>query len=249
MGFDPSLFTRLQLNYFFGNNFNLRPVNENLLDIIKKPTIKKIKPFYSLPNYVTGMSHSRKISLVSNIIKKKNSDYLFISAPENVAWLLNIRGSDSPFSPIPNCNCIVSKNKEVFLLSSRNKLKKLLKQKKIFNHQIVEPQNLENLITKLNGKKIIIDAKTCSIKNEELILKNFSINDREDPCYILKSKKNSVEIKNTIKSHIEDGVALTKFLYWIKNIKNINLTELSAEKKLEYFRKKNKNPYNNKSYY
>ena len=44
-----------------------------------------------------------------------------------------------------------------------------------------------------------------------------------------------------IKSHIEDGVALTKFLYWIKNIKNINLTELSAEKKLEYFRKKNKN--------
>ena len=241
MGFDPSLFTKLQLNYFFGNNLNLRPVNENLIDIIKKPKIKKIRPFYSLPNYATGMSHSRKISLVSNIIKKNKSDYLFISAPENVAWLLNIRGSDSPFSPMPNCNCLVSKNKEVFLLSNRNKLKKLLKQKKIFNHQIVEPQNLENLITKLNGKKIIIDAKTCSIKNEELILKNFSINGREDPCYILKSKKNSVEIKNTIKSHIEDGVALTKFLYWIKNIKNINLTELSAEKKLEYFRKKNKN--------
>jgi len=56
----------------------------------------------------------------------------------------------------------------------------------------------------------------------------------------LKSKKNNVEISNTIKSHILDGVALTKFIYWIKNnVNKIKITEISAEKKLEKFRKKN----------
>ena len=56
----------------------------------------------------------------------------------------------------------------------------------------------------------------------------------------MKSKKNNVEISNTIKSHILDGVALTKFIYWIKNnVNKIKITEISAEKKLEKFRKKN----------
>ena len=63
-----------------------------------------------------------------------------------------------------------------------------------------------------------------------------------DPIFFLKSKKNNVEINNTIKSHISDGVALTKFIFWIKNnINKLKITELSALKKLEQFRKKNSN--------
>ena len=77
-----------------------------------------------------------------------------------------------------------------------------------------------------------------SVFNEDLIKSKFLIIDRNDPCYILKSKKNPVEIKNMMQSHISDGVALTKFIIWIKNLKNIKLTEMEAEKKLEYFRKK-----------
>ena len=55
--------------------------------------------------------------------------------------------------------------------------------------------------------------------DESLINFNFKIIEREDPIYILKSLKNKTEIKNMINAHIEDGVALTKFLYWIKNHK------------------------------
>ena len=55
-----------------------------------------------------------------------------------------------------------------------------------------------------------------------------------------KAKKNSVEISNSIKSHILDGAALTKFIYWIKNnINKIKITEISAGDKLEKFRRKN----------
>ena len=108
-------------------------------------------------------------------------------------------------------------------------------------HQIINPENLGNLFQKINGKNIIIDSKTCSIFNESLISEKFHIRSREDPCYILKSKKNSTEIKNMKKSHIEDGIALTKFLFWVKNINKSKLTELDAEKKLEQFRRKSKN--------
>ena len=77
--------------------------------------------------------------------------------------------------------------------------------------------------------------------NEEIIKSNFIVKDRNDFIYYLKSIKNNTEIENMRKAHIEDGVALTKFLYWIKNIKKLNLTEKQIEKKLENLRKENKN--------
>ena len=49
----------------------------------------------------------------SNYLKKQGFDYLFITAPENIAWLLNIRGYDNPNSPIPNCRLILTKNKKI----------------------------------------------------------------------------------------------------------------------------------------
>ena len=241
LGFDPKLFTKVQLQFFFGNRIKLIPIAKNLIDKLKKIKIKDNHPYYSLPSVVAGKTHKNKISLVTNILKKNKSDYLFVSAPENVAWLLNIRGSDIPFSPIPNCNCLIGKNKKIFLIAEKHKLRNLINEKKLLNHQIVDPDNFEVLLKNLKGKNIIIDSRTCSIFNENIINKKFNIKKKVDPCYLLKSKKNPSEIKNMIKSHVEDGVALTKFLFWIKNKSNSSLTELNAEKKLEQFRKKSNN--------
>ena len=56
---------------------------------------------------------------------------MFVSAPENVAWTLNIRGSDNPNSPIPNCRLIIGKNKKLFLITQKEKAKKIIKNNKI----------------------------------------------------------------------------------------------------------------------
>ena len=82
---------------------------------------------------------------------------------------------------------------------------------------------------------------SCSIFYEKIIKSNFRIINEVDPCYKLKSIKNSTEIKNTINAHIEDGLALTKFIYWIKNINKKKITEIEAKNKLQKFRKLNKN--------
>tara|TARA_Y100000816_G_scaffold57645_1_gene37717 strand:+ start:2031 stop:3728 length:1698 start_codon:yes stop_codon:yes gene_type:complete len=240
LGYDPTLFTKLQLQYFFGNKIKLISINENLVDVLRKPKNTNFGQYYFLPRMIAGKSHKYKLSLVSNIIKKNKSDYLFISAPENVSWLLNIRGSDVPFSPIINCNCLVGKNKKILLIGKKNKFKNLLKKRLISKNQIIDPKNLIDTFEKLKGKNFIIDGKTCSVFNERLITKKFHIKTREDPCYLLKAKKNSAEINNMIKSHVEDGIALTKFIFWIKNYKHQSLTELDAEKMLEHFRKQSK---------
>jgi Xaa-Pro aminopeptidase len=241
LGFDPSLLTRKQLNAYCGNSLTLKQIDKNLIDEIYKEKISKTKTFYSLNNKVAGETFKSKINRIRNILKSNKADYLFISAPENVAWVLNIRGSDNPNSPIPNCRLIIGKDKGLFLITQKEKASKIIKNKKLSKKQIISPEKFEDLIKKLKGNRFIIDSLSCSIINENIIKSKFQITNIDDPCYKLKSIKNSSEIKHMINAHIEDGVALTKFIYWIKNINKKKITEIDSQNKLEKFRKLNKN--------
>ena len=241
LGIDPKLFTSKQVKKFFKKNNKVKEINLNLIDNISNKLKLKTKPFFSLKNEVVGESHDSKLKRVSNFLKRNKSNYLFVSAPENVAWLLNIRGFDNPNSPIPNCRILMDYKKRVYFIADNNKTKKIVKDKKIKKNQIIEPKNFENLINKLKKGRIIIDNHSCSIFYENLIKKKFLISKTNDPIYLMKSIKNKKEINNMIKSHIFDGVALTKFLYWIKVVNKKEITEYDAQKKLEKFRKKNNN--------
>ena len=77
---------------------------------------------------VVGESVNSKINKLILNLKKNKIDNIFISAPENVAWLLNLRGKDNPYSPIPNCQIILTKNKKIYFFSSKNKIVKIKNQ-------------------------------------------------------------------------------------------------------------------------
>ena len=239
LGFDPNLFTSKKLKDNFLNN-NLVPINDNLIDQLIKFKEKKTKPFYSLKENIVGESHQSKILKITNFLKSNKTDYLFISAPENVAWLLNIRGYDNPNSPIPNTRLIIDRNKKLFLITKKNNVKKIIKENKINKDQVIDIEDLPNLINTLKGKSFIIDNKSCSIFYENIIKSKFKIINKNDPIYKLKSIKNTHEINHTIETHKKDGLALTRFIYWIKNINKKSITEVDAQNKLEKFRKLNK---------
>ena len=241
LGFDPNLLTKRQLYGYFGKFLELKQINNNLIDEIYKKRNPKAKKFFSLSSKITGESFKSKINKIVNILKLNKTDYLFISAPENVAWVLNIRGSDNPNSPIPNCRLIIGKNKGLFLITQKEKVSKIIKDKKLSKKQIINPEKFEHLIKKLKGKKFIIDPLSCSVFNENIIKSKFKISNKDDPCYKLKSIKNSSEINHMINAHIEDGVALTKFIYWIKNVNKKKITEIDSQNKLKKLRKLNKN--------
>ncbi len=240
IGFDPKIFTSKQIKNFFHKNNKVKSIESNLIDQIRKNKVKSSKPFFSLKNKIVGENYKTKIMKIRKYLNKNKSDYLFITAPENIAWLLNIRGHDNPNSPIPNCQLIINNKKSFYLISSKDKVSKLINEKKIKSDQVIEPKNFNKFISNLKGKKIIIDKNTCSIFFENILKKKFKVLSIEDPIYSLKSLKNKTEIKNMLNAHIFDGVALTKFIYWIKNINKKTITEFDAQNKLENFRKKNK---------
>ena len=241
LGIDPKLFTNNQIKNFFLKNNKIKPINKNLIDEIKKQKNNLDIPFFSLNKNIVGESVNSKINKISKYLKKNKSDYIFISAPENVAWILNIRGNDSPNSPIPNSRLIISKTKKIFLISKFNKCKKIIKDKVIKKNQFLDIDEFPKKILKLKGKNFIVDNKSCSIFYENLIKLKFKIVNRQDPTYLLKAIKNNTEINYMVNAHILDGIALTKFIYWIKKINKKKITEVEAAKKLEKFRKMNKN--------
>ena len=241
LGIDPKLFTNNQIKNFFLKNNKIKLINKNLIDEIKKQKNNLDIPFFSLNKNIVGESVNSKINKISKYLKKSKSDYIFISAPENVAWILNIRGNDIPNSPIPNSRLIISKTKKIFLISKFNKCKKIIKDKVIKKNQFLDIDEFPKKILKLKGKNFILDNKSCSIFYENLIKLKFKIINRQDPTYLLKAIKNNTEINYMVNAHILDGIALTKFIYWIKKINKKKITEVEAAKKLEKFRKMNKN--------
>ncbi len=241
LGIDSKIFTSEQVKKYFAKNSKIKEINFNLVDLIFNKYKTKSKPFYSLSEKITGENHKIKINKIVKYLRQNNLNYLFISAPENVAWLLNIRGFDNPNSPIPNCRLLINSKKKIFLIGETKKLSKIVKEKKVKSKQIIDPKNLEHSINKLTNGKILLDVKSCSIFFENIFKKKFKINISTDPIYLLKSTKNKYEINHMINAHIWDGVALTKFLYWIKKTNKKQITEYEAQNKLEYFRKNNKN--------
>ena len=241
LGIDPNIFTYQQIKKYFLKYNKIKFIEENLIDQIKREKINDTLPFFWLDKKIVGESSNSKLNKLTSYLRKNKSDFIFISAPENVAWILNIRGNDGPNSPIPNCRLIISKTKKIILISKIKKCKKLIKDKIIKANQIIDENNLAKKILGLKGKNFIIDGYSCSIYYENIIKSKFKILKREDPTYFLKSIKNKTEIDNMKKTHVIDGVALTKFLYWIKNINKKKITEVDAQNKLEKFRKMNKN--------
>ena len=244
IGFDPKLHTQLMISRFFRKtSCKLIPIKENLINKIwKRKSITSYKKFYMLKNKDSGESSKSKINKLSKILYNNKVDFQFVSAPENVAWLLNLRGGDSEFAPIPNSYLIINSKGKVYFFLNPKKITEKLKKDLDKNIIIENIKNIEKFISKIKNIKFQLDSFSCSIFFKSIIKKNNQVIEKQDPIYYLKSIKNNVEIKNTIKAHIYDGVALTKFLLWLNNnYKNKKITEISAQEKLLEFRKKNKN--------
>jgi Xaa-Pro aminopeptidase len=239
LGLDPKLFTHQQIKNYFLKNNQTKFISNNLIDEIKNQKVSKSTPFFSLKDEIVGENRKSKINKIANYLKKNKADNLFVTAPENVAWILNIRGSDGPNSPIPNSRLIIHKSKKIFLITEPYKVRRLIKEKIINKNEVIAKSDLPKKILALRGKNFIIDNKSCSVFYENIIKSKFKIINREDPSYLLKAIKNKTEINNMINSHIIDGVALTKFIYWIKKVNKKKITEVDAQIKLEKFRKKN----------
>ena len=244
LGFDPKLFTSSTLKNIISNSsIKLKPINNNLIDAIwKNKTKVNNNKFYILEEKYHGENYLNKINKVSKFLKLKDIHYLLTTAVENISWLLNIRGSDASSSPLTNGKILFNKNGKIIFFTNIKKItpqiKKSFRKKVIF----IKEELFVNYLRKIKNSKILVDKRTCSFYYEKNIHSSNKLIDIEDPIYLLKAIKNKTEISNTKIAHLFDGIALTKFIFWLKNnYRKTKITEVSAQNKLENYKKKNKN--------
>ena len=242
IGFDPYLFTKKTLSTFFRNTECIfKPLDKNLIDEIwERKSQKNKNKFFIMPDRSVSEKYQSKINKITKYLKKKKSDYLFITASENNAWLLNIRGRDTKYTPIPFSYILIDKSKNIKLFCDLEKITPNFK-KKFEKIEFLDFKVCFKIISDIKKKKFIIDKNSCSYFYENIIDKNNKILNFLDPIYFFKAIKGKQEIENIKKAHVYDGVALTKYLFWLKkNFDKKTITEISASKKLFNFRKKNK---------
>ena len=205
-------------NFVFFNSINYKNnIKENI--------------FYLNKNF-SGCEASKKIKELSKQINLKKNEAFFVTSPENVGWLSNIRSKSKNFSKIVNCYALL-KNNKLFIFSEHEIN---LKIKNIF---FKKNRELESHLYKCN--KIYLDKKYISFHYFNLILKKkIKFIFFTDPIDRLKSIKNDTEITNLKIAHIFDGVAYAKFLFWLKNNKLNKICEKDCQLKIEFLKKSNK---------
>ena len=244
LGFDPKLFTSNTLKNIISNSLvKIKPINNNLIDAVwKNKTKVNNNKFYILEEKYHGENYLNKISKVNKFLKLKDIHYLLTTAVENISWLLNIRGSDASSSPLTNGKILFNKNGKIIFFTNINKITPQIK--KSFGKKVIfiKEELFVNYLRKIKNSKVLIDKKTCSFYYEKNIHSSNKLIDIEDPIYLLKAIKNKTEINNTKIAHLFDGIALTKFIFWLKNnYRKTKITEVSAQNKLENYKKQNKN--------
>ena len=192
---------------------------------------------FILEDKYTGKSYKEKVKEIRKVLKEKGADYNIISSLDDIAWIYNFRGDDVQHNPVALSFTVISE-KKASLYINKNKLNE--EAKKYFKDNKVEVKEYFEFfedIKKLKGN-ILVDFNKISYAIYEAISKNTMINSMNPSTYF-KSHKNETEIANTKDIHIQDGVAIVKFMYWLKNnYKKENITEFSAEEKINSLREK-----------
>ena len=208
-----------------------------LAEVWKKRPDLAAEKIFILEDKYTGKSYKEKVKEIRASLKEKNADYNIISSLDDIAWIYNFRGDDVQHNPVALSFTVISE-KKASLYIDENKLNK--EAEKYFKDNKVEVKGYFEFfedIKKLKGN-ILVDFNKISYAIYEAISKNTLINSMNPSTY-LKAHKNEIEIANTKDIHIQDGVAMVKFMYWLKNnYKKENITEFSAEEKINSLREK-----------
>ena len=211
--------------------------NNDLADYIWKnrPDISK-KPVWELSVRYAGTSRRDKIAKLRD--KMIDVDYLIITALDEIAWLLNLRGGDVECTPVFLAFMIVGReNIRLFLHEEivDGVIKDALKNDGVSIEAYDEIYKALSTID--NGSHVLIDRDTANYMIRESINKDAFISAAESPVVLMKAVKNPVEMDNIKMAHIKDGVAVTKFIHWMKEaVKEGGVTELFAAARLEEFR-------------
>lgn len=210
-------------------------VNDIWEDRCSLPTEKA----FLLGTEYSGESFSDKLSRIRAVMKAKKATTHILASLDDIAWIFNIRGRDVKSNPVVLSYAVISID-SVYLFIDKNKIGEDIRAElSKENVQIKGYEEVYEFIKKIEENEVVlIDTSKVNYAIYSNIPSNVQKIEERNPSILFKSIKNEIELKNIRNSHIKDGVAFTKFMYWLKNnIGKIEITEISATQKLEEFRR------------
>ena len=218
------------------NNISYKMINDPYKDIwLDRPSIPHNKPFILGMEY-TGESCQSKIKRIKEAYQKNQADGIVLSALDEIAWTLNLRGNDVHCNPVFVSYLIIT-NKETTLYIIKEKITEDVSSY-LSSCGIVckEYDEIETDLRNYNGNNIQMSYNTnyaifnAARSNAEVIL-------HDSPVLYFKSIKNDTEIEGFRNAMTRDGVAMVKFLYWLeKSVGKENINEVTIDKKLTELR-------------
>ncbi len=220
----------------------LVPVSDNPVEALwtDRPA-PPANPVVPHPLTFAGEAASDKIARVQDSLKQDGDDAVLLSAPESVAWLLNIRGSDVAHTPIALCRALVPAQGPVRLFIEPERLGEEIRAALSDIAAVHAPETLADELAafaKAGTPKIRLDPNHASRWLACMVeASGAEISEASDPCVRLKAIKNDTEIAGARAAHLRDGVAVTRFLAWLDaKAPGNGIDEISAAKQLEAFR-------------
>ena len=207
-------------------------------DIWENRPVLSCEPVTELDIKWAGESRADKCARIRKAMEKKGADLFVLTSLDDIAWLLNIRGGD-----IHCCPVVLS-----YLVMTKTEIR-LFANEKAFQTDVLEALEKDGVTlfpydniyeyvkTFKKDEKVLLCKKKVNSRLVSNIPADTRILDEENLTLLPKATKNPVEVENERIAHIRDGVAVTKFIYWLKkNVGRIPITELSAAEKLYEFR-------------
>ncbi len=184
-------------------------------------------------------SRREKLDRVRAALKKENCDLLLVASPEEIAWLLGLRGNDVACTPVFLSFMLISAEKAE-LFANENIFDAEIKKSLSDDNIILKPYSDVYAEAKLEsvGKRVWVDPSRTNFALVQCLEKAKTIIKKPSPIELMKAVKSGAEQDGMRKAHVLDGVACAKFIFWLKtHVGNEKITELSAAEKLLEFRK------------
>jgi len=199
-------------------------------------------PVNAHPLEFAGEDAASKIARVREALEKDGEAAVMLSAPESVAWLLNIRGSDVAHTPLALCRALLPADGSVRLFIEAGRVgedvRKALADAATLHAPEALGEELTTFATAGEAPKVRLDPNHASRWLADLVEKTGAqVSEAADPCTRLKAIKNETEIAGTRAAHLRDGIAMTRFLAWLDaHAPAGEVDEIGAAQKLEAVR-------------
>ena len=215
-------------------------VDEDLVDLIwtDRPALSKTSPFILEEKY-SGKSTAAKLADVRAKMREAGADTHILTCLYDIAWLLNVRAHDIKCVPVILSYLVMNETDCIWFLQEEvldDTVKAYLQE----NHITTRPYEdiYEYVKTIPATAKVLMNESGVNYRIHNSLADGIEVINQVNPTELMRAAKNPVEVDNTRNAHVKDGVAFTKFMYWLKtNIGKIPMTEISASDYLEERRK------------